>query len=476
MAFLAETPADYRDTPALITGEGVVTYRSLARNADKVARQLVTLGIRQGDRVALKGHPSEALITALHGVWKAGGVALPLNPRWSPDEEALALNRLAPVLLLLGEGEAAPEASSGASALRTVSLGPTEEERESLAGLWPDTAPLPGASANRQRTAEAIGLLTSGTAGEPKILTLTFGNLLASALGAQERLALHPSDRWLASLSLAHVGGIALVTRAALLGSGLVLGGRFRAESFRQLVAHEAITHASLVPTMLRQFLTLWGDRPAPRSLRCLLIGGAHADGELIQETLARGFPLALTYGLTEASSQVATASPDLVRRKPGTVGPPLPGVEIRVREDGEILVRGETVAPGQAGKDGWLRTGDLGRLDPDGHLWVVGRISNRIISGGVNVDPAEVEAVLRTHPGVREAVVVGIPDKEWGERVVAAVSPREGERLVAGELDRLARAVLSSAKRPRRYSLQPSLPRNPNGKVDRGRIRALFQ
>jgi len=226
---------------------------------------------------------------------------------------------------------------------------------------------------------------------------------------------------------------------------------------------------------MLHRLLDLWGEGQAPESLNCLLIGGARAEDALVERAVALGFPLFLTYGLTEAASQVATAPPELVRSKPGTVGPPLPGVEVRIAFDGEILVRGGTVAPGERGEGGWLRTGDLGRLDEDGHLWVVGRLSHRIISGGVNVDPVEVEGFLRECPGVEDAAVVGLPDPEWGERVVAALvldDPTEPPP----PLEELVRTLLSAPKRPRELRFVAALPRNANGKVDRSRVRALFR
>ena len=236
------------------------------------------------------------------------------------------------------------------------------------------------------------------------------------------------------------------------------------------------IGFASLVPTMLSRILDAWGDWEVPPSLRCLLIGGAPAPPALVQAATRIGFPLALTYGLTEASSQVATAPPSLVRDKPGTVGPPLPGIEVRVSDSGEILVRGSTVAAGHVGSDGWLHTGDLGRLDEDGHLWITGRLIDRIITGGVNVDPLEVEQVLESFPWVEEAAVVGIPDPLWGERVVAAVVQRSsGSSVPPDERDRRIRAELSPAKRPREFRDVRVLPRNRNGKVEREKVRALF-
>ena len=265
-----------------------------------------------------------------------------------------------------------------------------------------------------------------------------------------------------------------------------------------------------------------------------MLVGGAGAPPGLVERALAAGWPVALTYGMTEACSQIATAPPGLVRAKPGTAGAPLDGVEVRIAPGGEIEVRGAVVArayhrvdpatgaeaalaggdpaPGRTGRgrgvrhrrvappavvgaaalrgaDGWHRTGDLGRLDRDGHLWVTGRRAHRIVSGGVNVDPAEVARVLAAHPGVAEAAVVGLPDPEWGERVAAAIvpaaappaenPPREGPQQeppqAAADIHRHCRAALGPAARPRTLKVLAALPRNPGGKVDRARLAALL-
>jgi O-succinylbenzoic acid--CoA ligase len=314
----------------------------------------------------------------------------------------------------------------------------------------------------------------------------------ASAEGARRRLDLLPTDVWYASLQPSHVGGLALLVRAAILGCGLMLRGHFAVDEFRTLLATGAITHASLVPTMLRQLLDAdtGAGGSAPAGLRCLLLGGAHTPEDLLGRALAAGYPVALTYGLTEATSQVATAPPDLVRRGSRSVGPPLHGVEVRIGPHGGIHVRGATVSPGLIGggslvdEDGWLRTNDLGQLDADGHLHIVGRRSNRIISGGVNVDPHEVEAALRRHPDVKDACVVGLPDATWGEQVAAlivhTVSP-EGARPPSsatppsGALLDWLRGELSAAKRPRTILVVDHLPLNANGKVDRAAARDLL-
>jgi O-succinylbenzoic acid--CoA ligase len=185
---------------------------------------------------------------------------------------------------------------------------------------------------------------------------------------------------------------------------------------------------------------------------------------------------------MTEATSQVATAPPELTRRKPGTVGKPLDGIEVRIAADGEILVRGPTVAMGYVGtdvrdvvaSDGWLHTGDIGRLDEEGDLWITGRRADRIVTGGVTVDAVEVEEALRAHPDVADVCVVGLPDAEWGERVAAwVVSERDG--FDASELGTFLRSRLSAPKLPRVLHVGGALPRNPNGKVDRVAVRSTL-
>lgn len=465
MPFLAHALAANPEGQALEDATGSLSYRELHQRAEEVARRLVSAGVTPGDVVALRGEVDRDFVVLVHGVWKAGGAVAPLSTRWTPSEEEVALQLLRPSRI---ERVPGPPVREGADCWLRGSGGGGDWLPGS--GAW--GGPLPGPGEGEL----AAFLLTSGTSGQPKVVGLTVGNLLASARASRERLGLEPSDRWFASLSPAHVGGLALITRAAALGSALVLRGGFTVETFLKLAGEGAITHASLVPTMLHQALEALGGRPAPASLRCVLLGGAPVPEALLERALAAGFPLALTYGLSEASSQVATAPPDLVRRKPGTVGPPLPGFEVALTVHGELLVRSPTMAPAWVRDDGWLPTGDLARLDQDGHLWIVGRASDRIISGGVNVDPAEVEAVLTGHRGIREAAVVGLPDPVWGEKAAAAVVPVAGRRPSAEDLDEWVRAVLSGPRRPRAWRFVETLPRNANGKVDRERVRALFR
>jgi o-succinylbenzoate---CoA ligase len=286
------------------------------------------------------------------------------------------------------------------------------------------------------------------------------------------------------------VGGLALVARALMTGAVLVAHGPIDTHGLVRLlrrretdVDRPPITHLSLVPTQLDRLLAAWGANPAPPALRCVLIGGAHAPGDLVHRAVDSGWPVSLTYGMTEMWSQVATAPPALTRSRPGTVGAPLPGVEVTFSDDGELLVRGPTRALGYVGsddathladEDGWYRTGDLASLDDEGLLRITGRRSERIISGGVNVDPVEVEDILRGHPAVRDAAVVGLPSGEWGETVAAALVP-VWDSFDLAEVEDFVRARLGGPKRPKMWKVEADLPRNANGKVDRPAVVRLF-
>ena len=474
-------------------------WQTLDRHADAAAHRLAEAGVGPGERVATLLPASPEMVVLLHALPRVGALLQPLNTAWTEEELVRALGGPK----TSGSGPAPSILGPSAPSLLLVPGDRVGTFRGALPGMGTvavedvvelDGAPDPaGGLAHRPAlppseddTPLAI-LLTSGSTGRPRPIPLTHGNLMASARGTAARLRLDPADRWLASLSPAHVGGLALLHRAAVVGSAVVTTPSFDPEVFLDLADRGEVTHASLVPVMLRRLLELRGDRPAPRGLRCVLLGGAATPRPLLEEGLAKRWPVALTYGLTEATSQVATAPPDEVRRKAGTVGRPLPGGEVAIREAdaegvGEILVRGPTVAllppapPGEPGvrlaPSGWLHTGDLGRRDGDGDLWITGRASDRIVSGGVTLEPGEVEAVLFRHPAVRDVAVVGAPDETWGERVVAVVVPADpGAPPSLDEILEFARAKLSAAKRPRELRIRSDLPRNANGKVDRGRL-----
>jgi len=433
------------DATALIGREQVWSYAQLSGVVDQRCETLRADAIEAGDRIPVVMPTEPASVVELLALWRHGAIPVPINPRLTPEE------------------------SVAASVHLSLAVAPVGTQ---------------------------VVLRTSGTSGHPRGVALSWKNLHSNARASEERLELRDDEVWLATLSPGHVGWLATIVRAVLLGGASVMRGPMAADEISDVLdgamqppgSPGAPTRVSLVPTQLHRILEYRGSRRAPEGLRSALIGGAHTPASLVERALAMGWPLALTYGATEMSSQMATANPTLTRRKPGTVGVPMAGVELRVEEGGQILARGTTLAlgyvvsdtvsrsdaDGLSDADGWYATGDLGHFDADGDLWITGRRIDRIISGGVTIDALEIEEALRAHPTVIDACVVGVPDEEWGERVGAWIEPVVGE-FDLEEVDRHMRARLSGPKRPRVWHVGDDLPRNPNGKVDRAVVRATL-
>ena len=413
-----------------------LTYAALDAEAARAARRLAALGVGPADRVATTLPPGVDFAVLLHALPRLGAVLAPLDTRLTAGERRARLDALAPRLLV------------------EAPLEGDEKEFRALAEVDPD--------------AVHSVLFTSGTTGAPKPVALTNRNHRASAMASAWNLGVAPDDRWLCVLPLFHVGGLAILLRSVVYGTAAVVHPGFDEEAALRSLSSGEATLVSLVPTQLRR-LAAAGLEQAP-ALRAALVGGGPVPRDLLEWAAGRGFPALQTYGMTETASQIATLSAAEALRKGGSAGRPLPGVELRIGpEHGEILVRGAMVAPGALAPDGWLHTGDHGRLDEEGFLWVEGRLDEIIVTGGENVAAAEVEAALLTHPAVAEAAVVGEPDPEWGERVVAYVVLDAGvgdEELVAH-----CRARLARYKVPKAIRRRSDLPRTPAGKVARRQL-----
>ena len=296
--------------------------------------------------------------------------------------------------------------------------------------------------------APAIVVHTSGTAGRPKRVELTYGNWLWSALGAHVAMGLAPDERWLCALPLSHVGGLSILVRSAIYGTTAIVHERFDVDAVLAALCDD-VTVISVVPTTLARLLDTGLENPP--ALRCALVGGAPIPPALVRRAADAGVPATETYGLTEACSQVTTD------------GRPLFCTRVDLAPDGEILVSGPTIAP-SAGRV--LRTGDHGAFDGDGRLVVTGRKADTIVTGGENVAPTEVEAVLAEHPAVAEAAVYGRPDPEWGEAVLAALVLRPDATATEEELRAHCRARLAAFKVPKAMMFVTALPRTASGKL----------
>ncbi len=318
----------------------------------------------------------------------------------------------------------------------------------------------------------AAVLHTSGTTSTPHPVALTYGNFLWSAIGSAVALGSDREERWLCALPVCHVGGLSILLRSCIYATTAVVHESFQTDRALAALAEDDITLVSLVATTLARLLDA-GLREPP-ALRCALTGGGPLSPELVARAREAGVPVGLTYGLTEACSQVSTepvaslsSGAERALGRPSTAGPPLFCTRVQIAADGEILVRGPTVAPGALAPDGWLHTGDLGSLDGEGRLSVGGRKADTIISGGENVAPAEVEAALESHPEVIEAGVLGLSDPRWGEAVAAVVLARPGSSVTGEALRAHCELALAHYKMPKQVTLVTEpLPRTASGKL----------
>jgi o-succinylbenzoate---CoA ligase len=436
--WLAQRAQTCPDRAALIVDGGRLTYEELEAEATAAARRLAAHGVRGGATVTLELPVGADYVVLLHALMKVGAVAQPLNTRLAAGEREAELERAAPALVIS----------------RPHDVGGPEAD-----------LPLLG---EHDLDAVHCRVLTSGTSGRPRPIGLTYGNHLWSAVGSAFNLGVDPSDRWLCCLPLYHVAGLEIVMRSVIYGTAAVVQDGFAVEAVAEALERDGVTVMSLVTTQLTRLLEAGVDLSGPR---VILVGGGPVPLDVLEEAIDRKASVVQTYGLTETASQVTTLVPQEARRKLGSAGRPLLTTHLRIK-DGEILVQGPVVAPGCADEDGWLHTGDLGRIDDEGFLYVEERLGDVIVSGGENVLPAEVEEVLLRHPDVADAAAVGRADADWQEAVEAVVVLRHGAAAGAEELRQHCAESLASYKVPKRFEFVSELPRTDSGKLLRRALR----
>ncbi len=451
------------------------TYAALDASVDGLAARLAALGAADRVGIVLRNRP--AAVRIVHAAMRVGAVVVPFSPDGTEPELTERIEHADPDCLVCEQAtEQLVTAVDPGIPVRSVDSGHVralaEEPRAPVdAPEWSPDDPL-------------AMLFTSGTTGHPKLVVLTARNVFTSAVASADRLGALPTDRWCSPLGLHNMGGLAPVYRAVIDGTCLLLAPTETKPLLESLRNYEA-TGVSLVPVLLDRLLDAG---TLPDSLRSVLLGGAPASKELIEQCGDRGVPVCPTYGMTEAASQIATARPAAATAAPGTVGRPLflttvtvvdsSGRPVPAGERGEIVVSGPTVTPGYhenrkataaAFCEFGFRTGDIGYLDADHRLWVDGRVSDRIVTGGETVDPNEVARMLRAHPAVADAAVVGVPDEEWGERVGALIE--RSDSVDRRAIETYCRSRLSSHKLPRSIAFGP-IPRTASGTVDRETVR----
>ena len=461
ITMILEMAASADDRPAVTADGRSLTPAELLRLAHAAAGRF-----RGHPAVLYQGTSHLAYPVALFGAAVAGVPLVPVNYRLGGQQLDALVNR-----------------HPGALVIRPSDLEGLLEPAEAPA---PDGEPAPG-----DGDPAAVLLYTSGTTAEPKAAVLRHRHLLAYVLNTVEFGSAGEEDAALVAVPPYHVAGLANLLTSLYAGRRVVYLAAFDAGDWLETVRRERITHAMLVPTMLARIVAqVPGDDAGTPTLRSLAYGGARMPRPVLERAL-RIFPgtgFVNAYGLTETASSIAVLSPDdhraalasgdpAVRDRLGSVGRALPGVEFQIRaDDGEpaapgesglVFVRGEQVSgeySGQSGldSDGWFATRDRGRLDADGYLFIEGRADDTIIRGGENIAPAEVEDVLLAHPQIAEAAVIGVPDPEWGQRLVAVVVG-SGD---TAEIRQWVKDRLRSSKTPDEIVFRDELPRTDNGKV----------
>lgn len=477
------------DHPAVIDDQGhVVTFAALEQLIVDQCRKFQQARVPSAAVLFSLLPAGPDFVVLLHAARRLGATLAVASPGWTATEIERAVKLSAPdwVFMDAFAGEAARVAAqaSGAKSFRREfeKPGPTPPPGETL--------PEPNSDLQRPFTL----LFTSGTSGKAKAIVHSAANYQESTMAGVRRLGSRDDDVWLAAMPLHHVGGLAILVRCAILGTTVRLQNGFDPDRVAESLLSGNITQASVVPAMIDPLLDALDGRRVPSQLRFVLVGGAMATEEQLARAQKAGLPVAPTYGMTETTSQIATARPGTGRFRSGEVGEPLDVTEVRVVDSrgarstggtGAIEVRGPTLglgrleAPGQmqslTDEDGWMRTMDKGTLDPSGVLQILGRMDDVIVTGGENVSPGEVEAILSEHPEVAQIAVIGRPHERWGSAVTAVIVPASGARPSVEGLRHFAAGRLARHKLPHAVEIRDDLPRTTSGKLQRHKLRKGF-
>ena len=477
------------DAPALLTppgdGRTVLSWSRLLGETAAARDRFIDAGLLPGDRIALIAPTCPEFIAEFLCAQAAGLVVVAVNPLATTREIDHLLEDSGARLVVAHPARA--EAGRASARAAGVAFRLVDPLRDDGPQIRPDArGHVDFTAVDRGRDALAALLYTSGTTGRPKGAMLTVGNLLATVDIVAEITALEPHDRWATGLPLFHVFGLVTVTLSALrAGVAITLFPRWDPRSFVDALTTDRVTIVSGVPTMWMSVLAEAADGEAP-TLRAVSSGGAAISADVLRrfEGLFDA-PVVEGYGLTETSA-LGTFNPLHGVRKVGSVGHAVPRMEVKVvdldgndapaDEPGEVCLRGPAVMSGYWNRpeataevldaDGWFRTGDIGRLDEDGYLFLIDRMKDLIIHGGYNVYPREVEEVLYEIPGVREAAVIGTPDERYGQQVTAVIARTADSQLDAADVERVAREKLAAYKIPRIIEFVDELPKGPSGKI----------
>jgi long-chain acyl-CoA synthetase len=491
---LTQHAIHHPDRPAVVFDDQVLSFAELDRRSTRLAQALITLGLRPGDRVILYVGNSLDLVEAIAAVWKAGGLIVPITPWMVGRELAFMVGDCQPFAILYGpqQREHVERALSNHQEVRPILIGEKADgpvvTLASLCAAGSDT-PLPPLPVEAD---DAVIGYTSGTTGTPKGAVLTHTNLILNQLNTAVFWALSVRDVYLVTTPLAHRVGLSRLVACFCLGATLVVMPRFNAAEATDLLWRHRVTVLGTVPTVCRLLLEEMEKTDNPFASLRLITATGEAFPIALKKRLAARLPhvqLISCYASTEGGV-ITALMPHEQQRKPASVGRPMPGMEVRI-----VDAQGHDVPPGEAGEvwirsgvpghgliareyyrrpaataeaftAGWFHTGDVGRFDTDGYLYLVDRIKDMILSGGLNIYSREVEQAIEALPGVQEVAVVAGPDDAFGECVVAYVVRRPGAAVTAEDILEHCRTQIASYKKPKHIFFVDQLPRNAHGKI----------
>jgi len=495
--WLAAVARRQPDKIALRCDGRAVSYAGLAAASDAVAAALLRAGLREGGCVAWLGVNSIAMLSTLFGCARLGAIFMPLNWRLAPPEHAAMLRDCPPKLLVADAAwvKACRDGGVAPPGTRCLSHGAEAADWASFESFVDAGAGVELPAAALEPKTPLLLCFTSGSTGRPKGVLLSQDALAANADASVDMHALTADDRILTTLPLFHVGGLNILTTPALrAGCSVTLHAKFDPDATFDAIERERITLTVLVPAQLEMMLAhpRWA-RADLSSLRMITTGSTIVPERLIRTVQERGIPLVSVWGATETSPIAACLHADEAVRKVGSTGRAALGCELRLinafGEDvppgtsGELLVRGRNVMLGYWRDDeanrkalaaGWFHSGDSAHADDEGFITIDGRLKDMIITGGENVSPAEVEAVLLDSPDVAQASVVGRADPRWGEKVVAVVVPQPGASLTQDSVLALFEGRLARFKHPKEVLIVEALPSTALGKVRKDDVRKL--
>ena len=477
--------------PAVIEGDDGTTYGELNEEVNRLASGLLALGIRRGDCAVWCGPNSREVVAFVHASRKAGLVAVPVSYRFTPDEMRYLVEN-SEAALVVADAEYAPELASAIEGLSGVRAAVVYRGTHDGFVSWEDVLAKGSADEPESAGEDAVGssmIYTSGTTGKPKGARRTTSDRdTVLALLQELRYSLGDEEIHLTTGPLYHSGPLAFAVLAHSVGGTVVIMRSFDAATWVRLVREHRVTSTFSAPTQLKRIVSLPDDVLATAdlsSMRTLIANAAPVPYALKQEVIAKlgdGF-LFEVYGSTELGVDTVLAPEDQLR-KPGSCGRPYGGIEVKVVDDdgnalptgqpGELFVRSPLAIDGYHATEErlaelggeWKSVGDVAYLDDEGYVYICDRKKDMVITGGMNVYPAEIEAVLHAHPDVMHVAVFGIPDDEWGERVHAVVQPRAGATIDLDALAAYAEANLANYKRPRSWQVREQLPRTESGKL----------